>query len=65
MAEHLRMPALREAAGAANQPPADVLRWNRLVPGRRLSERIHSFPDQGALQGGGVQATFGRFAGKL
>ena len=29
-----------------NQPPEDILRWNRLVPGRRLSERIHSLPDQ-------------------
>jgi hypothetical protein len=29
-----------------NQPPDDVLRWNRLVPGRRLSERIHSLPDE-------------------
>jgi hypothetical protein len=29
-----------------NQPPADVLRWNRLVPGQRYSERIHSLPDE-------------------
>jgi hypothetical protein len=25
---------------------ADVLRWDRLVPGQRLSERIHALPDQ-------------------
>ena len=29
-----------------DQPPEDILRWNRLVPGQRLSERIHSFSDQ-------------------
>jgi hypothetical protein len=29
-----------------NQAPEDVLRWNRLVPGRRLTERIQSLPDQ-------------------
>jgi hypothetical protein len=28
-----------------DQPVEHVLRWNRLVPGQRLSERIHSFPD--------------------
>lgn len=31
---------------ADRQEVADVLRWNRLVPGQRLSERVHSFPDQ-------------------
>jgi hypothetical protein len=31
---------------ADGQEVADVLRWNRLVPGQRLSERVHSFPDQ-------------------
>ena len=29
-----------------NQPPEDVLLWNRLVPGQRFSERIHSLPDR-------------------
>jgi hypothetical protein len=29
-----------------NQPPEDVLLWNRLVPGKRFSERIHSLPDR-------------------
>jgi hypothetical protein len=27
------------------QKVANILRWDRLVPGHRLSERIHSFPD--------------------
>jgi hypothetical protein len=29
-----------------NQPPEAILRWNRLVPGQRLTERIESLPDQ-------------------
>jgi hypothetical protein len=28
------------------QRAEDILRWDRLIPGQRLSERIHSFPDQ-------------------
>lgn len=31
----------------------DVLRWNRLVPGQRLSERIHSLPDDALCESPG------------
>jgi hypothetical protein len=27
------------------EPVGDVLRWDRFIPGQRLSERIHSLPD--------------------
>jgi hypothetical protein len=33
------------------QAPDDVLRWNRLVPGQRLSERIHALPDSALCEG--------------
>ena len=41
----------RFAAGSVlDQDVEKILRWNRLVPGQRLSERIHSFPDSALCQ---------------
>jgi hypothetical protein len=38
-------PRLRKSGEVQGQRIEDILRWDRLVPGQRLSERIHSFPD--------------------